>query len=615
MFAMAGSLVVFVTGLVLLITSSFVKIRELKTVLGVLHGHMYNHTVGVLNDTQSINSAYKIANNRTVSHMEQTHTDESDSEELGEEDSGVTAIIVMSILGFTCIDMGFDLTIALSRASILDVVPKFQHKQVLVLATIVQSVAGFICAAIGCLDLPGILGSIFNIDGTAATLVFFCCVLMTTSFISFSLMGFANYRLSRRKDNLSISTSSSYDTDSSTNNRRQSVVQAAFEQLEEKGSLYRLKELQDNQVFASSTLPTGSADVYKRPLLLHSLKTNYLTINKDGSSGIRCESDSYQQEAVINNLEVNSLEGMKSPGIKEHGSASGANADNTESFLSCPSIVKEHEGQENDEVSTVLEVINQPYSVSMTTLEALNVLEIGQIREDEDTTPKNKTDSAESREERYKKMKKKLLILCISCFFTIGAAISYSMYAFNAFNLGIMHGDPSALPGSEGRQNYESGLRLGSFGNMVFYSAFLLISLSNARVIRMIGETGQFILNHVILIACLVAVITYKRMDVFMVFLGCCGLFRPCMLTLPFVMAHQIAQEGMSTQDEESGQKKSYSGRVMTLIGLLVPAHFCILSIMMGPLMEATGSCWVPLFYCLGSSSVSLGVSSLLFFV
>ena len=503
MIAMFGSLVVFVSGLVLLITASCVKIQRLGSVLVDIRTHPRNFSFLLTNDTvdgpHGKIFSYYGWNNQTS--IPQTHDVKTiASERSGQEDNGCVGIIILSILGFMCIDMGFDLTIAISRASILDVVPKFQHKQVLVLATIVQSVAGFICATVGCFDLPRVLGSVFNTDGTAATLIFFCCVLMTTSLVSFSLMGLANYRLSRsKKSSRCRSDSASNSSESTETTRRESIVQAAFDQLEERGSLSihgsatRFKHLEDNQVFATSTIPTGAADAYTRPLLLDSLKTNYLTINTDGSfPSCLCDVDPLHQSSFTNSIDVKHPEVKITPEKYEDGvSTSTSDATVNGASVSHFAKVEEEETADDEGVSTVLEAINQPYSMAMTPLEALNVLEIEHIREDEDFI---KPESGEW-QERYRKMKKKLLILCVSCFFTLGASMSFSIYAFNSFNRGIMHGDPSALPMSEGRQRYEDGLRLGSFGNMVFYSAFLLISLTNTNIIRMIGEAFGFFVS------------------------------------------------------------------------------------------------------------------------
>ncbi|GFS08855.1 solute carrier family 45 member 3 [Elysia marginata] len=623
---MSAGLVVFVSGLVLLVIASCIKIHQIHDAIGeALHSRKANISLASPNDIA--NSSYTVFlddidlfNDTVVRDMGYADGIIKSDEE--EEGSSTVCIIAMSILGFMGLDMGFDLTIALSRASILDVVPKFQHKQVLVLATIVQSVAGFICATIGCFDLPGVLGAFFNTDGSAATLIFFCCVLLTTSFLSFSLMGLANYRLSKKTRKLSPGSISDMALpEPSKNYEKGSMVQAAFEPLEEMGSLSvngpasRLRNLHDNQMFASSSIGNSKSDAYTKPLLLDRLKTNYSTISTDmppGRVGEFVDSNSNHK------LETSCLEIQKVLESFPDILPSPTESENlTKPLLSKADMMNEEQeiAEGGDDVSGVLEAISQPSTVAITPLEALNVAGVVEtehaIPEEQDLP---KLGSAES-EHRYRKMKLKLLILCVSCFFSVGSSLTFSLYSFNALNLGIMNGDPSALPGSEGRRNYEDGLKLGSFGNMVFYSAFLLISLTNTRVLRLLGEKCQYVMNHVILIVGLVAVMASQRIDVFMVYMGCCGLFRPCMLTLPYVMAHQFAQEGMPTEKEESGQKRSHTGRVMTLIGFMVPSHYCLLSILMGPLMEATGNPWVPLFYCLGTCTVSLGVFSLLFFV
>ncbi|RUS86491.1 hypothetical protein EGW08_005741 [Elysia chlorotica] len=618
MIAMTFGLAVFVFGLVLLVIASCMKIQRLDTVLSVLHrettgttGTSFTTTGGHFNGSGDFYTLHDLGNMTEGQWAGQNSTTYSAEPNLDEKSSSCAAIVALSILGFMCLDMGFDLSIAISRASILDVVPKFQHKPVLVLATIVQSVAGFICATIGCFDLPTLLGSLFHTDGSAATLIFFCCVLLTTSFASFSLMGFANYRLSKRKRSSAAPKSDQSEPQRQSRTRKESFVLEAFDQLEERGVISvvctatRLSHLEDNEVFASSSIAPGSPTAYKRPLLLDSLKTNYLTM----SSGASMDSVFEDYAPSSNGFDAKSLEDEKHFKKSQDTLGTSISSNDSRKKLSVSSY-----NDADEDTLTHLETIKENGCMAIAPLGALNTTgaELTGARE-QLPKPDNSGDS----QERYRRMKIKLLILWLSSFFSVGSNLTFSLYSFNVLNLEIMGGDPAALPGSEGRHNYEAGLRLGSFANMVFYSAFLLISLTNTRVLQLLGEKCQFVLNHLLLIAGLVAVMLTERIDVFMIYMGCGGLFRPCMLTLPYVMAHQYAQEGMPPEDCESepGPRKSHTGRVMTLIGLLVPCHYCLLSIMMGPLMEATGDPWVPLFYCLGSCTVSLGVFSFLFFV
>ncbi|RUS69906.1 hypothetical protein EGW08_022334 [Elysia chlorotica] len=634
LYSLYAGLGVFGTGLILMIVVSFLKMRQLDSILDTLdtpaHGVTSTLPLAPLDLTRSLvqgvtdNSTHSTAplpypavSGNPPGHAPMHGSPASHDETFTERIMGyasLPAMVFISIVGFAAIDMGFDLTVSLSRALILENVPKFQHMNVLVLATVVQAFAGTTCSAIGCFDLSTFLGSAFNTDGTAALLVFFCCILLGASIIGFVLMTLASYklnksRLARAASFSSVKTLIPHSNSTSMFPNASSSFNANISQSEDsemdklkthvsrprdvkrKLTIGQLEHLQEESSYVPDILHTEEGDTCTKPLLLEdSLRAHYSAINAAANS-----------TAEYNNTQGDS--------VNESSDAERP----AEISLSAPNrATGQNSAFDNVGVSTVLNTIRQSYSMSMSQRGGLGEFhnrKLTQLREAQSKI------SAREREAARSKLRKRLTVLCISSFFTIGASISSSVYSSNTLNLGILHGDPTGLPGTEGRANYERGLQMGAIGNFIMYTSFMAVSLSNNRIIESIGERGQFALFHALMIVALVTVVSTRLVEVYFVFMVFCGAFRTCFLTLPFVLAHKFTQEGMSTEPVDPEQKLSHTGRVMTLIGFLIPTHYMILSILMGPLMEATGNPWVPLFYCLGSSSVSLGIFSLLFFL
>lgn len=615
LFTMYAALGIFGGGLILLIVASFLKIQQIENTFGDLN----NQTVR-LDSLSGVNGYNFTPTPATTNSLDETPL----------EYASLPGLIFLAIVGFAGLDVGFDVTVSLSRALILENVPSFQHMRVLVLATVVQSSAGTMSSTIGCFDLPGFLGTTFKTDGAAATLIFFCCIILFVTITGFFLMSVASYRL-RKKDVQIFSPSESLPFLQSFSTSQVSGVSTSLNanavhsedagqvtpyanprrDVKRKLILGSQEQLVEERPYVPDILHTEEGDTSTRPLLLEdSLRVNYYSTINAAAPTANYQDD---QERNPTRMQRGNPVGGSTSTLANSTYASGDTENpNPDMPKFRHRTVSQSKAIDPAGVSTVLSVIRQSYSMSMSQRGALGDFhdrKLNQLREAQSKI------SAKEKEALRRKTKLRLVVLCMSTFFTIGASISCSVYSANTLNLGIMHGDPTALAGTEGRDNYEKGLQYGAIGNLILYISFMSVSLSNNKIIESIGEKGQYALFHVLLIVSLLTIIGTQMVEVYFVYMVFAGAFRTCMLTLPFVLAHKFTQEGMSKDPTDPEQKVSHTGRVMTLIGFLIPTHYLILSIVLGPLMEATGNPWVPLYYCLASTSASLTVFSVLFFI
>ncbi|XP_035826507.1 uncharacterized protein LOC101849136 [Aplysia californica] len=108
------------------------------------------------------------------------------------EDGEIPMTGILGVAGFVLLDMGFDLSMSVNRAFILEVVPSFQHTRILVVATSVAATGGILFSSLGVFDLSGYLRSAFHVDGMAATILLLSlvqAVFVTASFGSSIFMG------------------------------------------------------------------------------------------------------------------------------------------------------------------------------------------------------------------------------------------------------------------------------------------------------------------------------------------------------------------------------------------------------------------------------------------
>ncbi|CAL1536512.1 unnamed protein product [Lymnaea stagnalis] len=204
---------------------------------------------------------------------------------------------------------------------------------------------------------------------------------------------------------------------------------------------------------------------------------------------------------------------------------------------------------------------------------------------------------------------KRLVVLISATCFSISAMISFIMFIPNAVTLGICKGDPMASLGTAENESYKRGLRASSVGSFIFYCSYFLTCLVNNKIFQVIGERLHFLLCHVMLIATTTTLILLQDLHVYYVAMATFGPFRTCIFTLPFVLANNY------TRTENSDPKKSRVGRVMALIGAILPANYIIVSSVMSPLIDLTGNVWLPLYWTCAGNVISILLFSVLFCV
>ncbi|BFZ19461.1 hypothetical protein BsWGS_22500 [Bradybaena similaris] len=620
--ALFVGMIMFLCGMLLLIIAGFLKLQTLDAI------YWSRHTNSSFNDASLTTPATLTAqgsssislNDTTTSQTLVTETTTSHSSEaVGAEPSSdyqVSVTAILSMLAFSCVDIGFDISISLTRAFILASTPVIQHTRLLVMATVSASVAGSTFSLIGCFDFPGILQPIFHVEGVAATLIFFCSLLFCLILTGYSFTIITGHVITKRAREL--------DTQFINNEKTANITVASSDQGTPSSNRRRLLKGKDqnkgdqhstSRPYVPDILHTEEGDASTRPLLLEdSLKANNYSALSISTSSLLPEYDPHdvhihdKEISKYRNTPIDNATQCEDINDKE-AEVSLLNGDEHKA-LQEDSDADKRKQQIGHGVSSLLEAFKKSYSMSLSTTQA----PLGDFHTRKlENLQKDKPDDLKNGNKLFKN--KRLIILCFSCFFTFGSMYTFIIYISNALNIGIFKGDPTALPGTEAYDYYQAGLRTAALGNTVLYVTYMIISINNTRLIKLIGEQVQFVVCHVFMIVSLLTLLLTQRLEIYFVFMVSCGALRTCVFTLPFVLANKFTMTEGASNDGDSDTRKQHLGKVMSLIGFLIPSHYIVISIIMGPLLDATGNVWVPLIYSLCSSIISLLIFISLFFV
>uniref|UniRef100_A0A0B7A8V8 Uncharacterized protein n=1 Tax=Arion vulgaris TaxID=1028688 RepID=A0A0B7A8V8_9EUPU len=603
----------FLCGLCLLVACGFIKLASKDVISFENITHSINNTPTYFpNISRDITTTDSTNLNLPTRETTQLPNHEP------ENTSGLPITAFMSIIGFALIDIGFDMSVSLTRAFILEITSATQHTRLLVMATVMASMAGTTFSFIGCFDFPEVLGSLFQVEGVAATLIFFCCLLFCVLIIGYSFTAVTGLLINVPKQLEKTHTQHKEPSNQLALSRDTATPRTSRRRVLKGRTHSQLHQLHENRPYVPDIHHTEERDLSTRPLLLEDSATinNYSAIT--GSSSFRyqikdaSEADTPTKKTVPRNILIttsidNPIQGETT---NLEFAENEENMDELSDLDDIGALMNEHSVVDNG-ISAVLAAIKQSYSMSISVKQP----PLGEFhnRKLEQLKGKNLAEGKKSESKIFSN--KRLVILTISSFFTNGSSLGFIIYSSNTLNIGILGGDPTALPGSEGYKQYERGLQTAALGNLVLYCSYMIVSISNNKIIDLIGEKVQFVLCHVLLMITLLVLIIVKRVEAYFVFMVFCGAFRTCAFTLPFVLANKFTQEEKDKDSPDFGKPAKNLGQVMSLIGFLMPAHFILMSTFMGPLMDATGDVWVPLIYSMCSSSISLIIFSSLFFI
>ncbi|GFO25394.1 membrane-associated transporter protein [Plakobranchus ocellatus] len=553
-------LAIFLIGITILIISGVIKMSEVSEALE--------------NVRQSSNSSvYSNTSHTPVTSFQYT---------------SVPLTSILGIISFALTDIAYDVSAPVIRSFFLDTLPAHQHSAVLATSTVLQAFGGTSITFIGMFDLPTALADVFGVDGMAATLLLLSGVLAMIILISFLITLISGHVIGGWRGKRGTHITHKNET---PNIERQ-----------ETANYMNIKDTRSNT-------PDSDKRITHHP-------------NSDSTLSSALESDSINE--LAKSFEQSSLKTLQKQagrnGLNQHfQKAYGLGTQFSDRIVTdekqyllpsktdmCPRLrdsvpfyggAQQHEIPKENGTGKSTKV-NSSSDISANCSEPWK---------------KNNDQQVAARNTGYSILKsKRVIITSVTCFFGNGCLLCFSIYSANALTIGIKKGDPLALPGSVERGLYEKGMRTASLATFLLYVSTLVSSTCNYKLIKLLGEKLYYILVCVAVAAVIAALVAVQVEEVYFAAMISFGAFRSSVLTIPFVLVSKIVAEEVSEEEAADGKAM---GIVMSLLGLMMPGHYLVLSCAMGPLIDVTGDVWVPLYYSIVVLLTSVVFMALLYCV
>ncbi|GFR93060.1 hypothetical protein ElyMa_000883700 [Elysia marginata] len=443
---------------------------------------------------------------------------------------------VLGILGYICLDIGFDLGNPTCRAFILEHSPSSQHTNLLVTATQSASLAGLLMSSLGVFDLPAGIEALFGVDGTAGTFILMLAVILIIiiSFFGCSLWTGVALRKNvpivkdmKVNDAGRLRRKGMNSNDNSFTQNPLGVTETHLQQqkVDYKASLdtsenpsFAIKQEEACCLTSSKEQTSSPTDEYsaandKAPLLSKpsGLGTNLNTTYMSLSLNVPSVGDS-STDLTLPGLEPMNASEFHDPSksqfkledIPEHpvNLAAIPSTSQSHSLTVSSELIKDlgHPTNNDLQFEHFLGSIND---VSIKTQCSHSyVTATSPFDYDKQKAPQGPHDHFKDQEDAIVKIRststsppfetplfnKRLVILVISTAISVSSLVGIVMYSSNAITLGIYKADPTAELGTPENLNYREGLRTAAMGNVVFYISYFVSCLLNKKSFQIFGE-------------------------------------------------------------------------------------------------------------------------------
>ncbi|RUS80595.1 hypothetical protein EGW08_011650 [Elysia chlorotica] len=497
--------------------------------------------IKIINLSKPLNFVSNLSNS-SMSELPNSGFHSSPSSTMSFVYDGVPATAILGMISFGLTGLAYDLGAPAVKSFALDTLPTHQHKAALATSTMLQGLGGTAITIIGAFDLPTIVENNFKMDGIAGTLLLMCVILVLTLVMSFAVTLISGKVIGLRMRNGSPLNGKG--------NRTKKLARRSFEPEKIKNFKYSRLSTSSTESYALRLSYANSGDI-----LYLSYENRAQQISKKQIHTKSICSDEKQ-----------SLLGDSSDRNMGRWSGSCSNGGNQHS---------EREVTRNQWTQT--SICSHPFGLKKS--ESLIGGSGGHIQ----------TRTSILR-------KKHFIITCISAFLGNGCLLCFSLYSPNTLTFSILKGDPLALPGSTGRQLYEKGMRFGAAGIMIMYFSMVISSMCSHQLMKMLGEKPHYLTTCGVVAISIAVFLGTQKVEAFFVAMMFFGSFRSCCLTTPFINASKIVSEENLDNETDGGRTM---GRAISLVGMMMPGHYLLLSSAMGPLIDATDNVWVPIIYSL----------------
>ncbi|KAK7462556.1 hypothetical protein BaRGS_00038412, partial [Batillaria attramentaria] len=179
-------------------------------------------------------------------------------------------------------------------------------------------------------------------------------------------------------------------------------------------------------------------------------------------------------------------------------------------------------------------------------------------------------------------------LVCLSAYFSIGVIYMFALMSSDYVGKAIYGGDPRAKPGSPSLMNYQAGVRMASWGFLVYYCVYMLFNPFHERVLARLGYRGEYVPIHLLMSGSLILLAMTARLEAYFLLSGLAGLHRACFYSIPFAVTNDIIQT-QAERAQTAGRPRV--GLAMSVVTGMIPLAFTTLYPWVGPLETVYGCC------------------------
>ncbi|KAK7495845.1 hypothetical protein BaRGS_00012835 [Batillaria attramentaria] len=192
-----------------------------------------------------------------------------------------------------------------------------------------------------------------------------------------------------------------------------------------------------------------------------------------------------------------------------------------------------------------------------------------------------------------KNFKRKVFFICASLYFSAGLLNMYTMMSTDYVGKTIYGGDPDAERGSDSLRDYQTGVRFGSLGFVVYYVSYLLASVCHKRVHELLGYKQEYTLVELSTSACMATLALTTRIEVYFVLCVLAGFQRASYFVVPYAATNDLLQ-AQAQKSRQDGAAKL--GLYMSVVAGTVPLAYSTIFPCVGPLTDAIGVASTPMW-------------------
>nr|KAG5696578.1 hypothetical protein BaRGS_030446 [Batillaria attramentaria] len=175
----------------------------------------------------------------------------------------------------------------------------------------------------------------------------------------------------------------------------------------------------------------------------------------------------------------------------------------------------------------------------------------------------------------------------------MGAIYMFTIMASDFVAKAVYNGEPTGKAGSGSVDRYQQGVRMASWGLLVYNLSYMLMSLVHVRVLAVLGQKVEFVLVSLVLGCAMVLLAWTARLEVFFLLSAAAGLQRCCFYVVPFAVANDLTQPVVETEAQGGSPRV---GLTMSLVTGMVPLAYMTLFPWVGRLEELSGVVATPLW-------------------